>query len=170
MEKPIFKEKIRLRSYGIPKLDDDVFFEIKTKYKGVVGKRRHKIKLKDFYQYMNNHEVMDNQVLKEIDYFITYYGLKPVMYISYDRLSYASLEDNNLRITLDYNLKSRIDDLMLEKGDMGNYYFKDNYYIMEIKTLDSMPLWLVRALSSLGINPTSFSKYGSIYKEEMEVC
>ena len=44
-------------------------------------------------------------------------------------------------------------------------YFDQNYYIMEIKTLSSMPLWLVRSLSELKIYPTSFSKYGSIYQK-----
>ena len=169
MEKPIFKEKVRLRSYGIPKKEDDVFFEIKTKYKGVVGKRRHKIKLDDFYKYMERKEYDNNQVLKEIDYFMNYYKLKPVIYISYDRLSYAGIDDD-IRITLDYNLKSRMNDLELDKGDEGDYYFDEDYYIMEIKTLDSMPLWLVRSLSNLGINPTSFSKYGSIYEKEVCVC
>ena len=40
IEKPIYKEKVRLRAYGMPKEDDKVFLEIKKKYKGVVYKRR----------------------------------------------------------------------------------------------------------------------------------
>ena len=31
-----YKEKLRVRSYGIPKEDGTVFFEIKKKYKGTV--------------------------------------------------------------------------------------------------------------------------------------
>ncbi len=169
LEKPPFKEKIRLRSYQIPSLEDDVFLEVKTKYKGIVGKRRIKMKLKDFYDYRKNHTFdEDNQIMKEIDYFFTYYHLKPAIYIAYDRKSYQSREDKNLRITIDENLRSRNDDLRLELGDAGFRYFKGDHSIMEIKTLGAMPLWLVRALSNLEIYPTSFSKYGSIYIKEKQ--
>lgn len=169
LEKPLFKEKIRLRSYQIPSLEDDVFLEVKTKYKGIVGKRRIKMKLKDFYHYIQTHTFDENnQIMKEIDYFFTYYRLKPALYIAYDRESYQSKEDKNLRITIDENLRSRSDDLQLELGDAGFRYFKEDYSIMEIKTLGSMPLWLVRTLSNLKIYPTSFSKYGSIYTKEKQ--
>lgn len=40
IEKPKYKEKLRLRSYGVPSLDSKVFLEIKKKYKKVVNKRR----------------------------------------------------------------------------------------------------------------------------------
>ena len=169
LEKPIFKEKIRLRSYQVPSINDDVFLEIKEKYKGIVGKRRIKIKLKDFYTYLktNNYD-KDNQIMNEINYYFKYYDLKPAIYIAYDRLSYCGVDDNSLRITIDSNLRSRNSDLNLELGDAGKCYFKDKNYIMEIKTLGSMPLWLVRRLSELKIYPTSFSKYGSIYQKELK--
>lgn len=169
LEKPIFKEKIRLRSYQVPSINDDVFLEIKEKYKGIVGKRRIKIKLKDFYTYLetNNYD-KDNQIMNEINYYFKYYDLKPAIYIAYDRLSYCGVDDNSLRITIDSNLRSRNSDLNLELGDAGKCYFKDKTYIMEIKTLGSMPLWLVRSLSELKIYPTSFSKYGSIYQKELK--
>lgn len=169
LEKPIFKEKIRLRSYQVPNINDDVFLEIKEKYKGIVGKRRIKIKLKDFYTYLetNNYD-KDNQIMNEINYYFKYYDLKPAIYIAYDRLSYCGVDDNSLRITIDSNLRSRNSDLNLELGDAGKCYFKDKNYIMEIKTLGSMPLWLVRSLSELKIYPTSFSKYGSIYQIELK--
>lgn len=169
LEKPIFKEKIRLRSYKVPNINDDVFLEIKEKYKGIVGKRRIKIKLKDFYTYLktNNYD-KDNQIMNEINYYFKYYDLKPAIYIAYDRISYCGKEDNTLRITIDSNLRSRNSDLNLELGDAGKCYFKEKNYIMEIKTLGSMPLWLVRSLSELKIYPTSFSKYGSIYQKELK--
>jgi SPX domain protein involved in polyphosphate accumulation len=169
LEKPIFKEKIRLRSYKIPDLEDDVFLEIKKKYKGIVGKRRVKMKLKEFYEYIKNHEFDEtNQIMREIDYAFTHYQLKPTIYIAYDRKSYVAKENKHLRITFDENLRSRTDDLRLELGDAGFRYFKGEYYIMEIKTLGAMPMWLVHALSDLNIYPTSFSKYGSIYEKKKE--
>lgn len=169
MEKPLYKHKVRLRSYGIPRLDDDVFLEIKFKYKKVVGKRRIKLKLKEFNEYLESEKYNhNNQIMKEINYLFKLYNLKPAYFIAYDRKSYRGLENNNLRITIDTNLRSRKDNLSLELGDEGNLYFKEELYIMEIKTLGAMPLWLVRNLSDLGIYPVSFSKYGSIYKKDKE--
>ena len=167
LDKPIYKEKIRLRSYNrLPSLDSEVFLEKKDKYEGIVGKRRIKMTLRDFYNYIDNNKYTDSQIMKEIDYYIKYYDLKPSIYIAYDRKSYRGKDDKNLRITFDTNLRSREENLRLELGDAGKKYFKNDYYIMEIKTLFSMPLWLVRSLSELNIFPTSFSKYGRIYEDK----
>ncbi len=172
LEKPTFKEKIRLRSYGIPTLEDDVFLEIKDKVHSIVGKRRMKIKLKDFYRYYEEGIKEDHQIMREIDYYFQYFHLKPVYFVSYDRLSYRGCENPNLRITVDQNLRSRENDLKLELGDDGEPYFDDARYIMEIKVLDAMPLWLTKTLATYKIYPTSFSKVGSIYKKRKEevVC
>lgn len=173
MEKPIYKHKVRLRSYGVPTIDDDVFFEIKFKHKKVVGKRRIKIKLRTFNKYLTEGKYDKNkQIMKEIDYLFKLYNLKPAYFIAYDRKSYKGKDNENLRITIDTGLRSRTEDLNLELGDKGKYYFSEEKYIMEIKTLGAMPLWLVRSLSELNIYPVSFSKYGSIYKKDKEeiVC
>lgn len=171
IDKPAYKMKIRLRSYGIPKRKDDVFLEIKLKHKDIVGKRRVKMKLSDFYQYINK-GIYDNrnQIMKELHYFFQYYKLQPSYYLAYDRKSYKGKKEGQLRITFDTNLRSRKEDLKLELGDAGKKYFEEEKYIMEIKTLDSMPLWLVRSLSELKIFPVSFSKIGNIYRKECMVC
>ena len=173
IEKPVFKQKVRIRSYEIPSLDDDVFLEVKTKYKKVVTKRRIKVKLNDFNHYLKTGKYnYEDQIMREIDYLFSYYHLKPFYFLAYDRKSYRGIQDNNLRITVDANLRSRRDNLSLNKGDEGEYYFKDGMYIMEIKYLNALPLWLVRSLSDLKIYPTSFSKLGNIYKKERseKVC
>lgn len=169
IEKPMFKQKVRLRSYDIPTLNDDVFLEVKTKYKKVVTKRRIKVKLKEFNNYINKGKYNDNdQIMKEIDYLFKYYKLKPKYFLAYDRKSFCGRKSKNLRITIDENLRSRKNDLYLNLGDKGKKYFKNKTYIMEIKYLDALPLWLVRSLSDLKIYPVSFSKLGSVYKKEME--
>lgn len=165
IEKPLFKAKLRLRSYDVPSLEDKVFLEIKDKYKGVVGKRRIKIKLSDFYKYLETGSTKDEQIMREIDYYFKKYDLHPQIFVAYDRLSYKGRDNENIRITIDENLRSRTDDLRLELGSNGKKYFQDREYIMEIKILDAMPLWLARSLSTLKIYPTSFSKVGSIYKK-----
>ena len=166
LEKPVFKQKIRLRSYNVPSLEDDVFFEIKGKYDGVVFKRREKIKLIDYYNYINDGKIpSDKQIIKEIDYLIKNENLKPKIMLSYDRLSYYDKDNKNFRITFDQNIRSREEDLNLEYGDAGKLYFNKPTYIMELKSLGAMPLWFTNILTKLKIYPKSFSKYGSIYKQ-----
>lgn len=174
LEKPTYKLKVRLRSYDIPDLNDKVFLEIKNKYKGIVGKRRVKISLQEFYDYLekNKYPNCDKQIMSEIDYLFKKYNLKPKQYIAYDRESYYDKENKNFRITFDQNLRSRNEDLNLEYGDAGKLHFKENTYIMELKTLDSLPLWFTKIINKLKIYPTSFSKYGKIYmkKQKEEQC
>lgn len=166
IDKPIYKEKVRLRSYNVPSLSDYVFFEIKSKFKGTVYKRRVKIKLSDYYNYLINHEYdEDNQIMKEIDYLITKFNLKPKLMLSYDRTSYYDKDNKNFRITFDQNIRSRDDELNLEYGDAGKLYFDKPMYIMELKSLGSLPIWFTKVLSNLKIYPKSFSKYGNIYKK-----
>lgn len=171
IDKPIFKEKLRLRSYTVPvDMDSEVFLEIKRKFKGVVGKRRVSLKLKDFYDFYDNRDYEKSQIFEEIRYAFDYYGLVPKIFVGYDRVSYKGKDDEGLRITFDSNLRSRFDNLRLEYGDTGDNYFDCDMYIMEIKTLGAMPFWLVDSLSKLKIYPISFSKVGRIYSslKEME--
>lgn len=166
IEKPIYKEKVRLRSYQVPDINDKVFFEIKKKYKGITNKRRIVVTLKEFNDYYINHQIpkCNQQIFKEIDYIMKQYNLKPAIFLAYNRLSYFSKDNKDFRLTFDKNLRFRVLDLDLSMGDSGKKYFKDDMYILEIKTLDSIPLWFVKVLSELKIYPTSFSKYGSIYR------
>ena len=163
LEKPDFKLKVRLRSYDIPNNNDYVFLEIKDKVNGIVGKRRIKLTLEEFNNYISNKEIKNTQIMHELDYYFKLFNLKPSMFIAYDRLSYKEKNNKNLRITIDSNLRSRNNNLKLELGDYGKKYFDSETYIMEIKTLDSIPMWLVKSLSELKIYPVSFSKIGSIY-------
>lgn len=169
IEKPIYKEKVRLRSYGVPKKNSKVFLEIKKKYKGVVGKRRVSAPLKEFYTYFDTGKYpnVDTQIMNEINYCFKFYNLKPKVFLAYDRYSYKGKDDSNFRITFDKNIRSRTDNLYLENGDNGMLLLDKNCYIMEVKTLGAYPLWFARILSELNIYPTSFSKYGNVYKKQI---
>ena len=168
LEGPLYKEKIRLRSYGIPNLDSNVFLEIKKKYNGVVSKRRVEMKLSSFYDYYNKDILpFDNQIMREIDYCFKYYDLKPKLFLAYDRIAYYAKDNSDFRLTFDFNIRSRRDHLCLESNCSTTDLYNYKYYIMEIKTLGSMPLWFADILTSLKIYPTSFSKYGEIYKKEV---
>ena len=171
LEKPLYKEKIRVRSYNIPKsLSDQVFIEIKKKYNGIGNKRRITTTLKDFYKYEKTGELKTEnpQIKAELDHCFRFYDLKPALYVAYDRLSFAGQNDENFRLTFDRNVRSRETNLRLELGDEGEKYFKNDEIVMEVKVLNAYPLWFTRALSSLKIYPASFSKYGRIYEKRLE--
>lgn len=168
IEKPQYKEKLRLRSYGIPKKEDKVFLEIKKKWKGVVYKRRVSMTLEEAEACLEHGRPLsqEGQIEREIDYFIRFHQPKPKMYIAYDREAYVGREDSTLRITFDQNIRSRTEDLQLEMGDAGKLLLERGSRLMEIKVSQAFPLWLAKALSELEIFPVSFSKYGSIYKKD----
>ena len=169
ISKPVYKEKIRVRSYGIPDKDTKVFLELKKKYKKMVNKRRIGLTLQELerYLYFNRPPEKNKQIFEELDYCIKTKHLVPTMYVAYDRVSYFANSDENLRITFDSNLRYRKEHIDFEYGDVAQKFFDQDVYIMEIKTLNAIPLWLVDILSRLEIYPTSFSKYGEIYKKEI---
>ena len=170
IEKPIYKEKLRLRSYGVPCETDEVFLEIKKKYKGVVYKRRVMMTLHQAMEYIKTGKIpveADSQIMREIDYFINFYHPEPKLYLAYDRLAFTGREDPQLRITVDEEVRSRRDRLDLTQGDEGERLLGDGEAILEIKTNGAMPLWLTGILAQEEIYPISFSKYGEIYKREL---
>ena len=170
LSKPIYKEKLRLRAYGVPNLESMVFLEIKKKFDGIVNKRRTRLNLKEAYDFTrtgtipNEKDYMNGQVLKEIEYFLSVYNLKPKVYLAYDRVAYFEEGNPDLRISFDQNIRSRRYDVSLEKGDYGEQLLPEGMYLMEIKTSLAKPLWLCDMLTELDIKRNSFSKYGTEFK------
>ncbi|TYQ15439.1 UNVERIFIED_CONTAM: VTC domain-containing protein [Acetivibrio alkalicellulosi] len=171
ISKPKYKEKLRLRGYGIPSLEEKVYLEIKKKVNGIVNKRRTKLALKEAYKYVYTCEkpeiksYMNKQVLNEISYFLRLYNLVPKIYIAYDRKAYFGINNRDLRITFDTNIRTRRKDLRLEYGDYGEKLLPEDVYLMEVKAEKSIPIWLSRMLSDYKLFKTSFSKYGVEYKK-----
>ena len=115
--------------------------------------------------YLNDGKLPNqSQIMKEIDWTIGHYeGLKPKMFIAYDRTAFYSKTDENLRLTFDKNVRFRTEQLELAAGSFGEVILSPELCIMEIKALYAMPLWLTEALAKLNIYPGSFSKYGTAY-------
>ena len=175
LEKPIYKEKLRLRSYGTATDDTNSFIEIKKKYKGVVYKRRISMPYAKAVDYLvgGQRPEQRSQISDEIDYFIKYYkGLQPAMAISYDRIAMAGIEDPELRITFDTNIRWRTDNLSLKEGNRGKEILLPGQHLMELKIAGAMSTELARILDELNIRKTSFSKYGMGYleKRRLEQC
>lgn len=171
LEKPIYKQKVRIRSYGIPQQSTDlVFLEIKKKFDSIGNKRRIALRLNDFYHFIKTGELngSSQQIEREIKHVFNYYDLRPALYIAYERYSYCGAEDPNFRLTFDFDLRSRINHLRLEDGDQGELYFENGEVIMEAKSLGAFPLWFVKKLSQMHIYPASFQKYGYIYRKRFK--
>jgi len=175
LEKPVYKEKLRLRSYGVVTPEDKVFLEIKKKYKKKVNKRRTKLKLAEAYAFAESGELpkqqtyMNAQVLRELQYLLKRMNmeLKPALFLSYDRVAMFGKDNKDFRITFDRNITTRRYDLGLHYGIYGEKLLPEDEWIMEVKIEDAMPLWMTKILSEFRIYPTSFSKYGTEYTRYM---
>ncbi len=170
LEKPVYKEKLRLRTYGVADDDTNAFIEIKKKYKGVVYKRRISMPYKKAMEYLvdGKRPEQRSQISDEIDYFLKYYkGIRPAMAISYDRIAMAGIEDPDLRITFDTNIRWRTDKLSLSEGNVGKDILLPGQHLMELKIAGAMSIELAKILDELNIRKTSFSKYGKGYVDYM---
>lgn len=161
IEGPAYKEKLRLRSYGVPNGQDPVFLELKKKCGGVVYKRRAALTL----DALRRGDMEESQVLQEIGWFMRLYQEPaPRVYIAYDREAFLVSGEPGLRVTFDRNIRWRQSLLDLSRGCWGSALLPKGEVLMEIKIPGAMPVWLSHTLSELGIYPTSFSKYGVCYK------
>ncbi|MVP01276.1 polyphosphate polymerase domain-containing protein [Paenibacillus lutrae] len=169
--KPKYKEKLRLRAYGVPQPGAKVYMEIKKKVHGLVNKRRTALRTDEAYEFVRTGvkpelaSYMNKQVLSEIEYFLQRYALEPKVYLAYDRIAMFSKESRDLRITFDCNIRSRRSDLMLESGNHGEPLLGAGQWLMEVKAEKTIPVWLARLLSEHSMFRTSFSKYGNEYRK-----
>jgi SPX domain protein involved in polyphosphate accumulation len=167
LEKPVYKEKLRMRSYGRVREGDPVFLELKKKYKGVVYKRRISLPELSACAFMAGLAPLpeDSQIGRELDYFRVFYGeLFPAVYLCYDRSAWFSAEDSGFRATFDRNIRWREEDTRLTAPIGGQQLLLPGQSLFEVKTADSIPLWLSELLDRLQIRQASFSKYGEVYK------
>lgn len=175
LNKPRYKEKLRIRAYGVPQCQDRVYVEIKKKWSGLVNKRRSAMKLDEAYEFLQ-HQVcidvqpyMNCQVLSEVEYLLQKWQLQPALYLSYERIAYFGKQEDDLRISFDTQLTSRRTNLRLEAGNYGQSLLPEACWLMEIKVANSMPVWLTRLLAELKIYPISFSKYGVEYQHHLQL-
>jgi len=168
LDKPVYKEKLRVRSYCQVNDNDDVFVEIKKKYDGVVYKRRITMKKDIAGNFLASKcpSPKHSQIVNELEYFIKYYKtLSPKVFLSYEREAYYTISESDFRITFDENILYRQTELDLSKEVYGSPLLDKDLTLMEVKTSGGMPLWLTKVLTENTINKTSYSKYGEAYKK-----
>lgn len=167
LDKPVYKEKLRVRSYRAAEPEDEVFVELKKKYDSIVYKRRIGMPERVAMEHLAGRMrlPMETQITEEIDYFIGFYRtLAPRVFLSYEREAYYTKEPGEFRVTFDENILWRETDLSLGVGAYGEAILEPGQTLMEIKTDGGIPLWLVRVLSEQQIRRTTFSKYGNAYQ------
>ena len=167
IEKPVYKEKLRIRSYKRANPESTVFVELKKKYQSVVYKRRISLPEKGAMEWIDkDHHCHDGtQIASEIEYFIDYYKtLHPVVFLSYEREAYYCKDGSDFRVTFDDTILCRQEDLSLESEAYGTPLLPDGAILMELKCSGGIPLWMTKVLSSQHIYKTSFSKYGTAYQ------
>lgn len=168
LEKPSYKEKLRIRSYARAGADSTVFVELKKKYKSVVYKRRVALPCREAMAWAGRerHCQTHSQISDEIDYTLARYGtLHPAVFLSYEREAYYSEDGSDFRVTFDDAILVRQDGLSLESEASGTPILPAGAVLMEVKCSGGIPLWMVEALSRERIYKTSFSKYGTAYQK-----
>ena len=168
IEKPVYKEKLRIRSYKQAEAQDKVFIELKKKYDDVVYKRRESLSQLETLEWLVKETPFPKatQIGNEIDYFFQFYQtLKPQVFLSYEREAFYALDGSDFRVTFDENILARQEELSLSKDVWGKSLIDEDQVLMEIKTSGGIPLWMTRALTQEKIYKTSFSKYGTAYEK-----
>ncbi|MCH5189159.1 MAG: polyphosphate polymerase domain-containing protein [Oscillospiraceae bacterium] len=168
IEKPTYKEKLRIRSYNRAKPQSTVFVEVKKKYDSIVYKRRISLSEESAMNWVQGRYSFkkQTQISNEIDYFLSYYKtLHPVAFLSYEREAFYSLNGDDFRVTFDDTILCREEDLSLEADVWGTPILDDGKILMEIKCSGGIPIWMAHFLSEEKIYKTSFSKYGTAYEK-----
>lgn len=166
MDKPLYKEKLRLRCYGIPDNTSNVFLELKKKYMGEVNKRRVALPISLLSQPMRDVLAKeDKQIARELAFYMHVNPVGAKMYIAFRRAAFSGIEDEGLRVTFDTGVRYRCDKLDFYHPEEGLEVLDEGVQILEIKTRTGIPLWLSRILSSNAIYKTSYSKYGTCFTD-----
>ena len=169
VEKPLFKEKIRLRSYGLATEESPVFLELKRKAYDIVYKRRVQTTIPLVHKFFSGEGDIcaPGQINREITTFRDYYKtLVPACLIIYDRTAYFE-PGGDLRLTIDEDPRYRVKDLTLTRSMEGISLLPEGWTILEVKVQEAMPLWLCEILSEGAIYKGSFSKYGEAYRQQL---
>lgn len=167
LEKPVYKEKLRMRSYGRAGTGDKTFVELKKKYKSIVYKRRLSLPQAQAEACLNGKLALpDTQIGGEIAYALDYYReLRPAVFLSYEREAFCARDGGDFRVTFDENILYRQEELTLDSEVWGMPILSSNQVLMELKTSGGIPLWMAHTLSTQKIFQTSFSKYGTAYQK-----
>ena len=163
VEKPLYKEKLRIRWYrsGSLATASEAFVELKKKHKGIVYKRRLAVSPQTAIGFSRGSGLGGSQIAREIEAARQRMGdLLPSALVICRRTSFGSDGEGELRITFDEGLRV----LDLFDGGQTVYPLEPGQVVLEVKGANAHPFWLVDALSAERAYPVAFSKYGAFYE------
>jgi hypothetical protein len=163
-DKSDYKEKLRMRSYGVPRQGDTVYVELKKKLNGISYKQRIPVSFTGTGFFLNPGPNFNSAYSGEINWFLQYYNPSPKFMLWYDRLAFRGLENKNLRITFDTRVRWRYFAVNSRQEHDGYPLLAENIYLMELKVDNSIPFFLSCLLAKLKIFPVSFSKHKTAYE------
>lgn len=186
LEKPLYKEKLRVRAYGVPGPQDEVYVELKKKFDGIVYKRRVGMTREGAEAYMAGlsyekamaafpfadpelqnqaYSQRSIQIAREIDACRSRWPrLRPSIMTIVRRDALHATDDSGVRLTFDHEARWRDDRLLLGLDVDGSPLLAEDQVIMEIKCMRAYPRWLVDTLNTIKAYPCSISKYGRAYQ------
>ncbi|MDP8240008.1 MAG: polyphosphate polymerase domain-containing protein [Candidatus Hatepunaea meridiana] len=163
------RKKLRIRVYGDPSPEGIAFLEIKRKYDNTVLKERSKIWLAEapnllngaYLQTINKEpERKEKLALDRFIYLTKRLRLEPTTLITYEREALLGLDESNVRVTFDMNVRSHPQsnefDIFQER-DLKT--LKNTLFILEIKFLGRMPIWIRRIIQEFKLRMQPISKY-----------
>ncbi|MFI3172267.1 MAG: polyphosphate polymerase domain-containing protein [Eubacteriales bacterium] len=168
LEKPCYKEKLRVRTYGTYSEEKTAFVEMKKKYHGVVYKRRLPLSQQEAFDFLLKDCPLqhETQITKELTYFMHYYhDLQPAVALFYEREAFYGSIDHDFRMTFDHNIRINLNSASFHEDDSSKLVIPKDSILLEVKTSRGLPSWLLSFFSSEHIYKTSFSKYGTAYKK-----
>lgn len=156
-----YKEKLRVRSYGVTNPDTTVFVEIKKKVNGITYKRRVPARADIAMERLCAGSFPgDDQISREINWLVRHYeGLAPSILVTYNRCAYYACDDADFRLTLDRNVRWIDRSDPVEENPAGGELLGPDRTILEIKTGTAVPMWVIDFLERREIRQTSFSKF-----------
>lgn len=166
LERSVYKEKLRVRSYGQAGEQEPVFVELKKKYCSVVYKRRITLPQSQVLSCLEGvRPWQDSQIGRELAYTMNFYqNLRPAVFLSYERDAYRGLQDPDFRVTFDTKIRYRQEELTLDSEPWGTSILDLGQVLMELKVAGGLPIWMAHVLSQQRVFKTSFSKYGTAYQ------
>ena len=165
------RRKLRIRGYNTLNEKSVAFLEIKRRYGAAVVKERAKYDYAEIVKIMSSpaniwltYEQSNNGSMvlgKWLDNILRW-NLEPTVVIAYEREAYVGRyeDDNQVRLTIDYDVRARVTESVEELFAEDNFTFlTGRYYVLELKFNNYMPKWMRELVMEMNLQQRSISKY-----------
>lgn len=163
------RKKLRVRVYNYLEPDCSAFLEIKRKYNNNIFKERAKVPLEEAPNLMNGAglnlayakaKFNERAVMDKFIYLTKRLKLETKVLITYEREALVGIDDPDLRVTFDMNVRSfPLPDFyeIYREDDLRS--FAGTNFILEIKFYGRMPVWTRNVIRDFGLRVQAISKY-----------